>query len=197
VVEAVMRLWAQWAVALAIVLSVAAVAVPGLLSSQRAANEREAATMLKTLASAEADFRANDRDANGVNDFWTGDVTGLYSLKTSGRELRLIERGTAEADSCPIHMLCWPYRPRSGYYYQALEADDNENGETYFQDTGGNPRMGDVHHLSKFGFGTYPASGRDEKYSFIINEHNTVFRFRGVGHITRWPHDDDLKRLTG
>jgi len=192
-----MRLWAQWAVALAIVLSVAAVAVPGLLSSQRAANEREAATMLKTLASAEADFRSNDRDANGVTDFWTGDVTGLYSLKASGRELRLIERSIAEADTCPIRMLGWPYRPRSGYYYQALEADDSEKGETYFQDTGGNRPMGDVHHLSKFGFGAYPASARDGEYSFILNENNTIFRYRGVGHITRWPDDNDLKRFSG
>src|SRR5689334_9677177 len=50
---------------------VAAIAIPGLLSSQRASNERNASASLKTLASAEADFRANDRDNNKINDFWT------------------------------------------------------------------------------------------------------------------------------
>jgi hypothetical protein len=189
--------WIKAAILLGSVLGLVALALPPFVSSRRASNEREASVMLKTLASAEADFRANDRDANGVNDFWTGDVTGLYSLKASGRELRLIERSIAEADTCPIRMLCWPYRPRSGYHYQALEADDHENGETYFQNTGGNRPMGDVHHLSKFGFGAYPASRSDGAYSFILNENNTIFRFRDVGHITRWPDDNDLKRLTG
>jgi hypothetical protein len=192
-----MRFWLCTAVILCVVLTLAAILAPALRSSQRAANERETATMLKTLASAEADFRSNDRDANGVNDYWTGDVAGLYSLKASGRELRLIERSVAEADTCPIRMLGWPYRPRSGYYFQALEADDNEGGETYFQNTGGNRPMGDVHHLSKFGFGAYPASRGDGAYSFVLNENNTVFRFRDVGHVTRWPQDNDLKRLIG
>ena len=157
--------WWQAAILAGSVLGLVALAIPPFVSSRRASNEREAATLLKTLASAEADFRANDRDANGVNDFWTGDVTGLYSLKASGRELRLIERSVAEADSCPIRMLGWPYRPHRGFYFQALEADDNENGETYFQNTGGNRPMGDVHHLSKFGFGAYPASRSDGAYS--------------------------------
>jgi len=51
---------------------IAAIAIPGLISSRRASNERIASTTLKTFTSAEADFRANDRDMNHVNDFWTG-----------------------------------------------------------------------------------------------------------------------------
>ena len=38
--------------------------LPSHRSSQRAANERSAAAFLKTLATAEADYRANDRDVN-------------------------------------------------------------------------------------------------------------------------------------
>ena len=54
---------------------VAAIAIPGLLQAQRASNERGASATLKTFAMAQADFRSNDRDGNGVNDFWTGDVS--------------------------------------------------------------------------------------------------------------------------
>src|SRR3954465_774253 len=65
---------------IAFVLVIAAIAIPGLISSRRASNERGAASGLKALASAEADFRANDRDKNGANDFWTADVKGLYTM---------------------------------------------------------------------------------------------------------------------
>src|SRR5579862_1744833 len=95
-------------IVIAIIAIIAAIAIPGLLSSQRASNERNASTTLKTLTSAEADFRANDRDWNQVNDFWTGDVKGLYTM-TSARvrgargdredpPIRLIELSVAAAD---------------------------------------------------------------------------------------------------
>ena len=71
-------------IVLILILIVCAIAVPGWLSSRRASNERNAATSLKTLSSAEADFRANDRDWNHVNDFWTGDEKGLYTMTSAG-----------------------------------------------------------------------------------------------------------------
>src|SRR5882672_6247886 len=96
-------------IVIAIIAIIAAIAIPGLLSSQRASNERNASTSLKTLTSAEADFRANDRDWNHVNDFWTGDVKGLYTMTSAavkgavaGNEkdpaVRLIEISIAAAD---------------------------------------------------------------------------------------------------
>ena len=42
--------------------------------------ESSASTRLKTLSSCSLDFRTNDRDWGHVNDFWTFNVTGLYSL---------------------------------------------------------------------------------------------------------------------
>lgn len=47
------------------------------------AHERCSSASLKTLSVAEADFRANDRDWCSVNDFWTGDVVGLYTLTSA------------------------------------------------------------------------------------------------------------------
>src|SRR5580765_1320779 len=97
-------------IVIAIIAIIAAIAIPGLLSSQRAANERSAATSLKTLSTAEADFRANDRDWNHVNDFWTGNVAGLYTMtssavsgsaanSTTDPAIKLIELSVASADT--------------------------------------------------------------------------------------------------
>src|SRR5438552_3594699 len=66
-----------------------------------AANERNASATLKSLASAEADFRANDRDVNHVNDFWVADVGGLYRVDAGQGALRLIELSAATADAKP------------------------------------------------------------------------------------------------
>src|SRR5688572_6757800 len=64
-------------------LALFAVGTVLFVSGQRSDNERNASTTLKTLSSAEADFRANDRDWNHVNDFWTGDVKSLYTLTSA------------------------------------------------------------------------------------------------------------------
>ena len=73
----------EWIVVGVILLVLAALAVPGYLSSARASNERGASTTLKTFSTAEADFRANDKDWNHVNDFWTADVKGLYTMTSA------------------------------------------------------------------------------------------------------------------
>src|SRR5213592_4255451 len=57
---------------------------------------------LKTLTSAQADFRAGDRDANGVEDFWVKDVAGLYTTPgVDKQQIRLIELKLALADEHP------------------------------------------------------------------------------------------------
>src|SRR5438045_5872144 len=93
----------------------------------RAENERAASTALKSLTSAEAEFRANDRDSNQVNDFWTGDVAGLYYTRPNsspvGPEIKLIERAIAEADAAPLKPLVPVPVPYHGYLFRALEVD--------------------------------------------------------------------------
>src|SRR5471030_2911674 len=46
--------------------------------------ERSPSTSLKSLTSAQADFRANDRDGDGINQFWRADIAGLYALAPGG-----------------------------------------------------------------------------------------------------------------
>ena len=187
-------------IVIAIIAIIAAIAIPGLLSSQRASNERNASTSLKTLSSAEADFRSNDRDWNHVNDFWTANVAGLYTMtgsavpgatpnNTSDPSIKLIELSIASADTdavlpgaggenLDLTNFAVP-SAKAGYWYQALVTDDTLAGSaesTYKIDTGGTPVMGSVHNTSKFGFLAFPDSQSAGKYVFIVNENNTIFR---------------------
>jgi hypothetical protein len=174
----------------ALVLLVAGVALPGLLSSTRAANERNAAATLKILASAEADFRGNDRDENKVQDFWTGDVAGLYKLG-------LIPREIAEADVAPLERLCPKPVPYRGYLFASMDVDRSAgiDERIYRRDTDGSGRK--VHNHSKFGFSAFPAEpGVSGTYSFFINEGNTIFRKKDGERLRAWPEDEELKQIT-
>jgi prepilin-type N-terminal cleavage/methylation domain-containing protein len=179
-------------IVIAIIAIIAAIAIPGLLSSQRASNERNASTSLKTLASAEADFRSNDRDGNHVNDFWTANVAGLYTMTnsaipsavandTTDPSIKLIELSVASADADSVLPSAGGenldltnfavFSPKAGYWYASLVTDNNVAGTseaTYRQDTGGTPTMGSVHNYWKFGFLAFPDSQAAGKYVFII-----------------------------
>jgi type II secretory pathway pseudopilin PulG len=187
----------EWLIILGIVLVICAIAIPGFLSSHRAQNERNASTSLKTLSSAEADFRANDRDWNHVNDFWTGDVKGLYTMTSAAEKgagtspkdppIKLIELSVALADAdqnfIPAGgenmLLPQPSTAKAGYWYAALILDltlkDTEEA-TYKRDTGGTPSMGKCHNTSKFGFSAVPDGSSSGKFVFVVNENNTIFR---------------------
>lgn len=187
-------------IVIAIIAIIAAIAIPGLLSSIRAANERSAATSLKTLSTGEADFRANDRDWNHVNDYWTGNVAGLYTMtsaavagsnatSTTDPAIKLIELSLAGAEADPTTPVAGGENAnltsftvssaKAGYWFLALTADNTLAGSaemTYRQDTGGVPPMGTVHNTSKFGFLAFPDSTSSGKFIFIINENNVVYR---------------------
>jgi len=194
-------------IVIAIIAIIAAIAIPGLLSSQRASNERNASTSLKTLASAEADFRSNDRDGNHVNDFWTANVAGLYTL-TNGAvpgatpndstdpAIKLIELSVASADADSVTPAAGGENialtnfgtpsAKAGYWYTALVTDNNVSGlaeSTYRQDTGGAPTMGSVHNYWKFGFLAFPDSQSSGKYVYVIDENNTIFRSATSGAV--------------
>jgi prepilin-type N-terminal cleavage/methylation domain-containing protein len=194
-------------IVIAIIAIIAAIAIPGLLSSQRASNERNASSSLKTLAIAESDFRANDREGNRVNDFWTGNVSALYTLtnaaipggaviNSTDPPMKLIELSLASADGDSNTPAAAGENPavsnfavpsaKAGYWYQAMILDNTLGGipeATYQTDTNGIPNMGSVHNLWKFGFVCYPDSQSAGKYVFILNEGNTIFRSATTGSV--------------
>lgn len=193
-------LWA--AGILVVVVGLAVVIIPMLLSPTcRITYEHLAPSRLKTLASAEADFRANDRDWNHINDFWTGDVKGLYTMTGSSKSymfatdatrdttIKLIELHVAMCDADPrmvpagglnqpVEKFGGP-RVQEAYWFAALKRDLSATSaeETVYQlDTGGDPAMGSCHNTTKFGFISFPDSASMGKTAYIINDCNTVFR---------------------
>jgi len=153
-------------------------------------NERHAYQGRFTLIRAERAFAAKDADANGIQDYWTGDIAGLYRYG-------LIERGLAEADDRPLVPLVPKPVPWHGYYVRMLEKDENENPpEPYAQVT--DPASGRVHHRTKVAVCLYPAEpGVSGRYVFIINENGPFRRSEWPGPKgvlpRNWPKDEDLR----
>jgi hypothetical protein len=153
-------------------------------SAVRGANERNASASLKTLASAQADFRANDRDNNRMNDFWAGDVSGLYRVDPSDGGIRLIEISVALADARP----CVPLdkqgtfgamkiialgktAPKAGYWFASVPKFQNDDGATEKYDDG----FGRC--AARFAHCAYPAAyGEAGKHTFLITEENTIWK---------------------
>jgi len=183
--------WAILLVVLVVVVLVIAV-MPNLLTSSRGLPQ-PGWTSLKSLACAQADFRANDRDWNHVNDFWAGDVKGLYTMtsaavKGAGEDqtldpsIKLIEQAVAAADADPIWISAGGENAplsrfavpsaKAGYWYAAMRADGDA---VYRQDTGGDPPMGRCHNLQRFGYVAFPARAEDARYVCIINESNVIY----------------------
>lgn len=147
--------------------------------------ERNSSASLKTLTSAQADFRANDRDGNGVNDFWRKDVAGLYVLRPEGsREMiKLIEISVALADDrIPDEaLLLGPRTPKGGYWFRAIRHADEKDA---------------IDANARFAFccfpADYPKSGRN---TYVVDEGNTIFK-RDLGRpggIEVFPTDEELK----
>ncbi|MBI2900011.1 MAG: DUF2950 family protein [Planctomycetes bacterium] len=182
-----------------------------------AANERNAAGSLKTVATAQADFRSNDRDNNRVQDFWTGDVAGLYCIDNSSvggdSMIKLIEVSVALADYAPwtggltvmdVNNYSNPISkfgkraPKAGYWFMAMKEDkqvtaNGGNGD-YRQHTGGAKEA--VYNTSRFGVCAFPADyGKGGTRTFIINEGNTMFwKDTGGKPVEAWPTDEELAR---
>lgn len=165
------------------------ITVHGILTSGKASRHRNASTTLRTLTSAEVDFRQNDRDDNQINDFWVGDVSQLYLRKARGEQIRLIDLSTAMADGAPWAPLP-DGRPKAGYRFAAIKTD--ESGKPYDRGQGLNP--------DKFAFCAYPAEvlgkawHRSEldrtEFTFIVNEENVIWKKDlGGAPAVKWPKD--------
>lgn len=136
------RRWTASGLAIVLVMFAAGMAVTGIAhqtgwlirspeplthSSGGVSNERSACASLKTVATAQADFRENDRDGNGKKDFWRGDIAGLYTTVPPGgsspqNAIKLIELSVAGADARPLKSVEEFTRrmPKAGYWYRSL-----------------------------------------------------------------------------
>ncbi len=145
--------------------------------------ERTPASYLKTLTVAQVDFRFNDRDGDKIENFWRGDVAGLYALRPLNGDdpIRLIEISVAAADDRPLWDNSRLFRPAplKGYSFRTLRQADEKGIDP-----------------NRFAFCAfpidYPKSGRK---TFVVNEGNTIF-MRDLGRpggIEVFPADEELR----
>jgi len=141
-----------------------------------AANEHAAVGSLRALVSAEADFKKNDRDGNGLHDFWVGDVSSLYRFMHTNKEIKLIDKSLADADAAPLKSTnLAPLKldkpvPKSGYLFTVLaKYGDNDKTEAY--------HSGGFRNEHKFAFAAYPADYRASgRMTFVVGEAGTVWK---------------------
>ncbi len=185
-------------IVIAIIAIIAAIAIPGLLAAQRSSNERNASASLKTLATAETDFRSNDRDRDRVIHFWVGNVYGLFALcpTTNGSAtptgtsvdntlmIKLIEPSLAQADgNCTgttigcvtVAAAVGAMSPKANYVYRAF-AQYQTTGLADYGTIGGIPAWGNNFNGGKFGFIAFPTSYTSGKQIYIMDESLSLFR---------------------
>ena len=159
--------------------------------AQWASNERNASASLKTLASAQGDFRGNDRDGNRIQDFWRGDVSGLYGARPAGSEemIKLIEISVAGADTAPLdggpglvaRDQYVVFAPKAGYWFRALHHDDED------------PDALDPQRFAACAYPAfYPKGGRK---TYVLSEGHAIYqRDTGGRPPDVFPDPDTLKR---
>jgi prepilin-type N-terminal cleavage/methylation domain-containing protein len=189
-------------IVIAIIAVIAAIAIPGLLAAQRSSNERNASTSLKTITTAEADFRSNDRDGNRSMDFWTADVYALFGMvgisgsntappadsATASNIIKLIEPSLASADGLSIQALYGNVEfgpaivngsPKAGYIFRAMHNEvTGGTATTLLNDTDGAGQFyGNCHDVDRFAFICFPTSLNSGKLLFCVNEDNTIWKY--------------------
>ena len=190
-------------IVIGIIATIAAIAIPGLVSAQRAANERNASASLKSVVTANHDFRSNDRDGNRIVDFWTGDVAGLSLIVpqngtaapaslTYGAAIRLLDLSMAGADAAfgggvryastmhvPVANAIVAFSPKASYWYARLVNEVSSAGSIAYQnDTDGatNALWGACHSNDRFGFVAFPGSFGSGRLAFIVSHEGVIFK---------------------
>ncbi len=157
------------------------------MPQRRLSNQRNASASLKTLATAQADFRANDRDDDKVNNFWVKDVAGLYGIETGGEAIKLIDPGIAHADRTSgkgKYPSVKEESPKAGHHFAALKRY-REGGKSAAYDDGKG------RNNSRFAFVAWPAQyPQGGRMTFIISEENTIFeKDTGGKPVEEYPED--------
>ena len=159
---------------------------PGI-EKYRSANEQLTIRYLDSLGLAQRDFYWGDIDNNGVKDFWTGDIVGLFPNAIDPEEPIL------KADAAPLVATEEEPTPLNGYYFAVLERDNScTPPQTYQQDTDGSGRM--VSNVDRSGFCAYPATYNWRHHlTFILNEDGLIYcTDNGGKRISEWPTQIEL-----
>lgn len=162
-----------------------------VFASPAGGKEAGAAAYLKTIGTAEADFRSNDRDNDRAQNFWVGDVRSLNRLCPSldgskpcdqpaaNMEIRLIDPRLAEADAAPLDTPDLAQKPAAfptpvqGYLFRALRHYRTDKIVPY--STAGDWTA--THkNFRQFGFVAFPAAyGETGTRTYYMTEQFTIW----------------------
>lgn len=164
------------------------------------ANERNASATIKSVVTAQENFRSNDLDRNQTNDYWVADVSGLYRIVAGEQPIAaLMDLAAAAADAAPavpidkegeIHGVRLAAmdagKPKAGYRYAVVKQyASGDKTEAYDQADGRN--------FGKFAVCAFPADyGVTGNLTFIIDESATVYqKDTGGKGVDVWPANLD------
>jgi hypothetical protein len=138
-------------------------------------NERAAFFALVTVDQSELYFRADDKDRNGIQDYWTGDVAGLHSIQVDGQPIAILPRRLAEADAAPLTPLVPNPIPYQGYYLMALDPEEHKDpAEPSPKDRDSKSR--ELHNMKRYCFCAFPVGPETGDRVWIIVEGGKMFR---------------------
>ena len=158
------------------------------IEEYRAEDEEHVLSWMRSIPTFENYILINDQDGNGVKDYWTGDVTGVWNNSRYWIPLDVVA-----ADAAPLYPPASGPTPFHGYYYISMERDKScKPPEEYHQDTADSGR--NTHNRSRFGFCAYPVTYNwRHRRTFIVNEGGVVFSVDSGGKpVTAWPTDSEL-----
>jgi prepilin-type N-terminal cleavage/methylation domain-containing protein len=115
-------------IVIAIIAIVAAIAIPGLLRAQISANEGNASASLRSLSSAQANFRKSqsvNQDLDGSGEYGLlNELTGASNMRTPGG----LDKNALSITDMPVDMAPGEsdYASKSGYFFQIFLPGDGE-----------------------------------------------------------------------
>jgi prepilin-type N-terminal cleavage/methylation domain-containing protein len=174
-------------IVVAIIAIIAAIAIPNLLASRKAANQTNAIGALKAIHSAEVTWRPANMSGTGKADYWTRDVSHLYRMLKGGSVCKYVSLPVAKADiswdaddsiaaniSDDWQAISTTLGPNAGYYVQALVDSDSAGTDYNVNAYTGTAVL--VANDFLFGFMAAPAVyGQSGDQSYIINQEGAVY----------------------
>jgi len=165
----------KWIVGATVFVLIVLLTIPGLFSSTAYPNCWNGAVSLRTLVSAQEDFRSSDRDRNGIRDYWRRDVAGLYTFAPPNREpLKLIELSVAQADRRPASPVPGGSGEHHCYWFETLRFRDEKTPDP-----------------TRFAFCAIPDGHLPNDWTLIVDHHGVVYgkRIQPYGPLEFYPVD--------
>lgn len=170
---------------IALVLAVvAAIAIPSYLRARQLGAETSVLSDLKHLSSTQRVWREADLDGNGVQDYWTYDVAGLWGLPgQDGTPVAQISPAMARADAAGSGRYpgLGPPGPHGGFLFTMMATQAADDGGGTYQANRGKVSRGGVNyawaaHPSKFAICAYPSSyGEGDARQHIVDERGIIW----------------------